>query len=271
MPAAGPASLQAIALVCAGVLGLLVGSFLNVVVWRVPRGDSVVRPPSACPTCGAQIRRRDNVPVLSWLLLRGRCRDCGAPISARYPLVELATALLFVLVVVRFGSALPGAAALPAYLYLAAIAVALALIDVDVHRLPDAIVLPAYPVVAVLLSIATWATGDWGALGRAALGGLALLLLYGILFVAHPGGMGLGDVKLAGVLGLALGWLGWGALAVGAFAAFLVGGAFAVALLLAGRAGRRSGIPFGPWMLVGAAIGIGWGEALWAAYLELLL
>lgn len=257
------------AAVLAGIFGLLIGSFLNVVIWRVPRGESIVSPPSACPSCGHPVRSRDNVPVVSWLLLRGRCRDCGEPISARYPLVEAGTALVFVLVILRFGVGWE----LLTYLYLAAVAVALALIDVDVHRLPDAIVLPSYGVVAGLLVLACWSPGgdsDWPALLRALIGGVALFALYGLLFVIYPRGMGLGDVKLSGVLGMALGWLGWGSLLIGGFAAFLVGGVFSVLLLITGRATRKSGIPFGPWMLLGAAIGIAWGERLWTAYLELL-
>src|SRR3712207_6512907 len=116
-----------LAVLCA-VAGLAVGSFLNVVVWRVPRGESVVRPPSACPTCGHPVRPRDNVPVLSWLLLRGRCRDCGTRIAGRYPAVELATAALFALVAWHVEPW-----AVPAFAYLAAIAVALALIDLETH------------------------------------------------------------------------------------------------------------------------------------------
>ena len=249
--------------------GLLIGSFLNVVIWRVPRGESIVRPPSACPVCGQAIRRRDNLPVISWLWLRARCRDCRTPISARYPLVEAGTALTFLAVFLQFGVAW----AVPAYLYLAAIAVALALIDLDVHRLPDAIVLPAYPVAIVLLGLASWSPGgvsDWSALVRALIGGAALFAFYFVLAVAYPAGMGFGDVKLAGVLGLYLAWIGWGALVIGAFAAFLVGGVFSIGLLVAGKATRKSGIPFGPWMLAGAAIGIGAGEQLWSAYLSVL-
>jgi leader peptidase (prepilin peptidase) / N-methyltransferase len=250
-----------------GVLGLLIGSFLNVVVWRVPRGESVVSPPSACPRCGHAIRPRDNVPVLSWLALRGRCRDCAAPIAARYPAVELATGLAFVLV----GAGLGWSWALPAFLYLTAIAIALALIDLEVHRLPDAIVLPAYPVTAVLLAVASWGEGEWGALLRAAIGGVVLWAVYFALAVAKPGGMGFGDVKLAGVLGASLAWAGWGSLVVGAFAAFLIGGVFSIGLLVTGRATRSSGIPFGPWMLLGAALGIAVGEPLLDGYLGLVL
>lgn len=257
----------AVLAVFVGVLGLAVGSFLNVVVYRVPLGRSVIRPASACPRCGAAIRRRDNVPVLSWLLLRGRCRDCAAPISGRYPLVEGLTASLFVAIVLRFTVVHDAAWAIPAYLYLAAIGVALALIDLDVHRLPDAIVLPSYPAAAALLALASWGAGDWQALLRAAEGGAALWVLYLGLSLVKQGAMGFGDVKLAGILGAYLGWLGWGDLAVGAFAAFFVGGLVSVGLLLAKKAGRRTAIPFGPWMLIGAAIGIAAGGPAWAAYL----
>lgn len=253
----------------AGVVGLVIGSFLNVVVWRVPRGESVVAPPSACPRCGTRIRARDNVPVLSWLLLRGRCRDCGEPISARYPLVELGTGVLFAALAAVVGWSW----VLPAVLYLAAVAVALALIDLDHHRLPDALVLPSYLVGAALLALASWNPGgasDWAALLRAAIGGAALLVFYFAAALAYPAGMGLGDVKLAGVLGLYLAWFGWGAFAVGAFGAFLLGGLFSVGLIAARRAGRKSGIPFGPWMLASAFLGITVGQAAWSGYLELV-
>ncbi|MDR3068191.1 MAG: prepilin peptidase [Cellulomonas sp.] len=251
--------------VLVGLLGLAVGSFLNVVVWRVPQGKSVVSPPSACPSCGHAIRARDNVPVLSWVLLRGRCRDCSAPISVRYPLVEVGTAAAFVLVTLKFGLTWP----LLAYLYLAAVGIALALIDLDCQRLPDALVLPSYPVVALLLVLASLdpgGTADWGALVRGAIGGAALFVFYFLLWFF--GGMGFGDVKLAGVLGLATAWLGWGAFAVGAFAAFLVGGLVSAGLVVARRAGRKSKVPFGPSMIVGAAIGVAWGQPVWSAYTQ---
>lgn len=253
-----------------GALGLIIGSFLNVVVWRVPRQESVVSPPSACPRCGHRIRARDNVPVVSWLVLRGRCRDCGAPISARYPAVEAATGVLFAVL----GLAVGPTWVLPAALYLGAVGVALALIDLDHHRLPDVIVLPSYGVVAVLLALASWNPGgdsDWGALLRAAVGCVGLFVFYFAAALAYPSGMGFGDVKLAGVLGMFLAWFGWGTFAVGAFAAFLLGGVFAVGMLVARRAGRKSGIPFGPWMLGGALVGLLVGESLWDAYLGMFL
>ena len=257
----------ALALSIAGALGLAVGSFLNVVAWRVPRDESVLHPPSACPACHAPIRRRDNVPVLSWLLLRGRCRDCSARISRRYPLVELATSVVFVVLTLVVGVSW----ALPAYLYVGALWVVLTLIDLDVRRLPDVIVLPSYGVVAVLLALGSWGEGDWPALWRALVCGAILYAFYFLAMIVYPGGMGLGDVKLAGVLGMALGWLGWGQFAVGAFGAFLLGGFFSIGLMVARRAGRKSTIPFGPWMLGGAALGTVVGAPLWDAYLGLML
>lgn len=265
--------------VLVGLFGALIGSFLNVVVFRVPAGRSIVSPPSACGSCGARIRGYDNVPVISWLVLRGRCRDCGASISPRYPIVELGTGLVFAAITAwalgRWGS--PFALDVPtlgsllvtvAFLYLGAISIALALIDVDTHRLPDRIVLPAYVVGALLLGAAGILTGDIGALMRGGIGMAAMYLLYLALAFAYPGGMGLGDVKLAGVLGLFLGYLGWSELAVGAFSAFVLGGLFGVVLLIAGKARRRSGIPFGPWMLAGAWVGILGGSAIASAYLS---
>ncbi len=251
------------------ILGLLLGSFLNVVVWRVPRGESIVSPPSACPTCGHAIRPRDNVPVVSWLNLRGRCRDCGAHISVRYPLVEAGTGIAFALAAVVTGLSW----VLPALLYLVAIGIALALIDLDVHRLPDRIVLPSYGVAALLLAVASWNPGgapDWGALGRAGIGTVGLFAAYFVMVLVYPAGMGFGDVKLAGVLGMYLGWFGWSSLLVGFFAAFLLGGIYSIVLIVTRRAGRKSGVPFGPWMIAGTLVGITAGEAVGSWYAGLL-
>lgn len=253
----------------AGLYGLMIGSFLNVVVWRVPRGLSVVRPASACPGCDKPIRRRDNVPVVSWLVLRGKCRDCGSTISMRYPLVELGTAVFFAAVAWWAG---PTFLTL-ALLYLAALTVSLTLIDIEHHRLPDAIVLPSYLVVPALLALAAWqpAVGyDLDALLRALLGGAAMFTAYFLMALAYPRGMGFGDVKLAGVLGMVLAWFGWGPLLVGFFAAFVLGGIFAVVMMVLGRATRASKVPFGPWMLAGAWIGIVAGGPLQVWYLGLI-
>jgi leader peptidase (prepilin peptidase)/N-methyltransferase len=249
------------------VLGLLVGSFLNVVIWRVPRGESVVAPRSRCPGCGTQIRTRDNVPVLSWVVLRGRCRDCDEPISARYPLVEIGTATVFVALTATIGLE----PELPAFLYLGAVGVALAMIDIDVKRLPNAIVLPSYVVGAVLLGVAALVESDLESYLRAGLGMVALFALYFLLAFIYPAGMGFGDVKLAGVLGMYLGWLGWAEVVTGAFLGFLLGGVVGALLMAVRRAGRKSQIPFGPYMLLGALIAILTGDALADLYLDSLL
>ena len=261
----------------AAVTGLAVGSFLNVVIYRVPAGMSIVAPASACPRCGHEIRARDNVPVLSWALLGGRCRDCRVRIPIRYPAVELATAVAFAAVSLVFASSIlvagldVGAALeLIAFLYLAGISIALAAIDLDVHRLPDVIVLPAYLVGGGLLTAAAFIEGHPERLIVAAIGAGVSVLFYGVLWFAKPGGMGLGDVKLAGVLGMYLGYLGWAQLAVGVAAAFLLGGIFGIALMLMRRASRTTAVPFGPWMLLGAWIGITAGASLAAGYLELV-
>ena len=249
----------------AGLLGLLIGSFLNVVVHRVPRGESVVTPPSACPGCGHVIRARDNIPVVSWLLLRGRCRDCGTTISGRYPFVVGTTAVLFGIMAARFGLD----PVLPAYLYLAAVGLALALIDLDCRRLPDVLTLPSYPVAAALLGVAAVVGSDSGSLVRALLGGAAMFAVYFTLCFAYPAGMGFGDVKLAGVLGLYTGWLGWGSWAVGLFLGFFLGGLFGVLLIAGRRGGRKTAVPFGPFMLLGVLVAVLVGPQLASGYRDL--
>jgi leader peptidase (prepilin peptidase) / N-methyltransferase len=252
----------AVLIVLIGLLGLAIGSFLNVVIWRVPRGESVISPPSHCPSCNEPIRNRDNIPVLSWALLRGRCRYCSNPISVRYPLVEASTSALFVAFALHFGLH----ADLPAFLYLAAVGMALAMIDIDVKRLPDVLTLPSYPIGLALLGLAAWIDTDRGALGRAVLGMLALLAFYAVVWVLYPAGMGFGDVKLSGVIGLYLGWLGWGQLVIGAFAAFLVGAVVSIGIVVFKGGGRKTKVPFGPFMLIGVLIGIFAGHDLAHAY-----
>lgn len=262
-----------------GIFGALIGSFLNVVVYRVPLGRSVVAPASACGQCGHPIRWYDNIPVISWLVLRGRCRDCGARISVRYPLVELAGAVAFAFVALRFLPTIADATTAPAlvagilalvgYLYFVAISLALALIDLDTQRLPNVLVLPSYGVAAITLGAASLVGGTVPALLPAAVGSLVLFLIYLALASVWRGGMGFGDVKLAGVIGLYLGWLGWDVLVVGALAAFILGGLFGVVLLVSRSAGGKTAVPFGPWMLGGAWVGILGGHEIAAWYLGL--
>jgi leader peptidase (prepilin peptidase)/N-methyltransferase len=276
--------------VCAAA-GLIVGSFLNVVIARVPEGRSVVRPGSRCPRCEAPIAPRDNIPVVSWVVLRGRARCCGGRISLRYPLVELATGAAFALVAAwatttwtpsllgedaaaaAGDSLLPSAWhgtlwPLPAFLYLAAAGVTLTVIDLDTYRLPFWIVVPSWWVAGILLGGAALLFGEPAAVGRMLAGGLALWGLYRLLHAVYPPGMGYGDVRLAGLLGMYLAWLDWRALVAGAFLGFLVGGLGGVAVMIARRTGLKTQIPYGPYMIVGAWVGIFWGQPLVSAYLR---
>ena len=252
-----------------GVFGSMVGSFLNVVVYRVPLKRSIISPPSACIGCGRRIKGHENIPILSWLFLRGKCRTCKSVISMRYPIVELATGVFFGVITWKF-LPLGGSAAflLIAFLYLAAVSIALALIDLETEVLPNSILLPSYFIGALLLGAAAIAAGNYGGMLRAGISAVALWLLYLAMALAYPGGMGFGDVKLAGLLGLFLGYLGWDVLVTGAFAAFVLGGIFSLALLISRRANRKSGIPFGPWMLAGAWIGVLFGESIAQGYLS---
>lgn len=263
----------------AAVLGMSIGSFLNVVIHRVPAGRSVMMPGSACPRCNSRVRPHDNIPVVSWLLLRGRCRDCGTRIPARYLFVELATGLVYAGVVAALlpaiasapspGMALAGVVELIALLIFAAVSIALSLIDLETHRLPNPIILFSYVVLTPLLAAAAIAGGDLEQAARAAAGAGIVFGAYLLLAALVPKGMGLGDVKLAGVVGLVLGYVGWAALAVGGLAAFLLGGMFGLLAIAAGKARRSTGIPFGPWMLGGAWLGILLGEPIAGWYLAL--
>ena len=225
----------------------------------------MVSPPSACPGCRTAIRPRDNIPVLGWLLLRGRCRDCAEPISPRYPVIEAGTGVLFAITALRFGLD----AALPAYLYLVAVGVALAVIDIDLYRLPDSLTLPSYPVGLGLLALALLGDHEPSQLLRAAVGGAIAFALYFATWFAYPKGMGFGDVKLSGVLGIYLGWLSYGVLFAGLFLGFLVGGVFSIGLVALKDGGRKTKVPFGPFMLIGAYLSILFGQQLVDGYLAL--
>ncbi len=244
--------------------GLLIGSFLTVVVWRVPRKESIVSGRSMCPTCWATIGARDNVPVLSWLLLRGRCRSCGARISAIYPLTELATAALFAAASLAF-SDLYVAVVMAAFL---AVLLAVSFIDVRHRLIPNRIVYPAF--VVALVAVAALDLAGRGPnllhalIGLAAFGGGLL-----VIAIVSPKGMGMGDVKLAGLIGLALGAVSLSRVGVAAGVAILLGGLGAIVALAAGR-GRKSALPFGPFLAAGAAVAAFWGPQIADAYLRVM-
>jgi len=245
------------------ILGLMIGSFLNVVIYRVPLGKSIVSPPSACPGCDTPIRPRDNLPVVSWILLRGRCRHCGTGISIRYLLVEAGTGTAFALLALGIGESWT----LPAYWWAAAVSIALALIDLDHKRIPNAVLFPGIAVGSVLLAAGAIADGAAGSLPRALAGGAGYFGLLLLIALAARGGFGFGDVKLGALLGIFLAYRSWSVLAVGVFGGFVVGGVASVALLVARRVGRRDAVPFGPSMVIGAGIALAWGRAIADWYL----
>jgi leader peptidase (prepilin peptidase)/N-methyltransferase len=241
--------------------GLVVGSFMTVAVHRLPAGESVVAPRSRCPRCGTPIAARDNVPVISWLLLRGRCRTCGEPIGVVYPLLELGTAGLVVLAAIRYRD--PWVGGLVAGLL--ALMPAIAVIDLRHRIIPNRLTYPALLIFAAALVVA-WATGARVDPVRAAIG---FALYGGILFVVAvvSRGMGMGDVKLAALIGLVLGSLGLRFVGVAAGAAIVLGGLGGIVALAMGRS-RKSAIPFGPYLAAGAVVGGLWGAPLAAWYLD---
>jgi leader peptidase (prepilin peptidase) / N-methyltransferase len=244
--------------------GLVFGSFLTVAIHRLPRGESLVRPRSRCPSCDAPIRSLDNIPLVSWTLLGGRCRACGASIPAVYPLTELASGALFVAVALTFED--PWAAALLAPFL--ALLVAISVIDLRTKKIPNRLVYPACLVAAGWIVVADLTGSELDAI-RAGLG----FLTYGVglLTVAliSPRGMGMGDVKLAAFIGLVLGSLGLRYVAVAAAAGVAMGGVASVIALIAG-AGRKTRIPFGPFLAAGAAVATFAGGAIAEAYLDML-
>jgi leader peptidase (prepilin peptidase) / N-methyltransferase len=246
-----------------GVYGLLLGSFANVVIHRVPRGESIARPRSGCPSCGAQIAARDNVPLLSWLLLRGRCRQCGDSISARYPAVEVATAALFVLM----GWTIGWTWELPGFLFFSWALMALSVIDIDTHRLPNALLYPCTGVSIVLLAGAGILDGDRRSLIESAAGGaLGFAVMLVVWFVAK-GGLGYGDVRLSGYLGLHLGYLTLGHVPLGLFVGFFAGAVGGAVLMVVKGRGRKHKVAFGPYLALGALVAVIWGQPLIDLYL----
>ncbi|MDR5709950.1 MAG: prepilin peptidase [Armatimonadota bacterium] len=240
------------------VLGAIFGSFANVLIYRIPRGESVIWPGSRCPACGHPLRWWENVPLLSFALLRGRCAACAAPISWRYPLVELGVALIFAYAVARHGLSWDALSTVT----LGVLLVVVFFIDLEHRIVPDRLTLPGM-VLGLLLSFArAGLPGFFGAL-LSGIGAGGVLMLVALL---SRGGMGGGDIKLAAMLGC---FLGWPRVAVGMFAGVLLGGLGAFALLVAGRKSRKDYIPFGPALALGGFVGMEWGSQLLSAYLRL--
>lgn len=245
------------AIVLALIAGLAIGSFLNVVIYRLPRGKSVVSPRSSCPSCGHMISGLENVPVISWLALRGKCRECKAPISPRYPLIELGTGLLFAAVV---AIAWDDPAQIALGLILVTALVPITAIDLEFKRVPNLITGPA----AVALLVAGTALDPSGQPERLIAASVVVVpfLLLSLILSSH---MGMGDVKLMGVLGLALGR----GLAPALFVAFITGTLVGLAMMLKyGSKARKMQVPFGPFLALGGMVGFVVGNDLWDSYID---
>jgi leader peptidase (prepilin peptidase) / N-methyltransferase len=240
----------------AAAYGLVLGSFLTVVVDRVPRGASIVSPGSACGNCGLRLGFRDLVPVFSWLALRGKCRRCRMNIGAEPLILELVTALLFGLFAWKFGLDW----ALPAFCVLGAGLVGLSWIDLQIKRLPRQIIYATAAFGVPLLCLAAIVRHEPRRMWMMVLGAGVALAFMGLVYVASRGGMGDGDVRLSPLLGAYLGWLNPGLVAVGLFLGFLVGAVVGVAMIIAGRAGRKTAVPFGPFLALGTVVAVFIGQ-----------
>jgi leader peptidase (prepilin peptidase) / N-methyltransferase len=240
------------------VCGCLLGSFITVVAYRLPRGEGFIAGRSRCPSCGAQIGARDNIPVLSWLLLRGRCRNCGERISPRYPLAEAGLGALWAVTYLILGDEDGGRLALG--LVFCAVLVAITLTDLDLRRIPNAIV-AAGAVAALGILIGTDPDSIPENLLAAAIGGVAM----GVIALAYPRGMGMGDAKLVAMMGLYLGR----ALAPAVLVGLLTGAVVGAALIARhGAAARKRAIPFGPFLALGGVIGLWFGDDIVDWYLD---
>lgn len=244
------------------LVGFATGSFLNVVVFRCPAGRSVVHPPSACPGCSTPIRPYDNIPVLSWFVLRGRCRSCDDRISFRYPAVEFACGALWFVTALAIGPT----AALPAHLAATAGLLALTLIDVDTMRVPDNVLIPTTVLTAALFAVAAWWEG-WDHLVRAGIGGVAAFAVFLAIHKAVPHGLGFGDVKLAFCCGMLLGWHGLASVFLGLLAGVFLGAVVGLALIPLRRTAFGAHLPFVPFMAAGAWLVALWGEPVVDAWL----
>ena len=253
--------LPLVGLVLLGLGGLAVGSFLNTVIVRMPDDEPIVSPGPRCPECKAALAPLDTVPVVSWVLLRGRCRSCETPIPAGYPLVEVANAALWVVAGLRFGTSW----ALVPMLVLFSTLLAQSIVDLELYRLLDRITFPVVGASVVLIAIVSALEGDASRTGLAVAGAVGYFLLLGIPAFVMPRGMGLGDVKLALLLGLFLGWLH--PLLIGFSLMISCGLGVVIGLvILVVRRGRNQPFPFGPWLALGCILAIVFSQRLLDLY-----
>lgn len=238
------------------ILGLLIGSFLTVVVDRVPRGKSVVAPGSACGSCGLELGPMDLVPVFSWLALRGRCRRCRTKIGVEPLILETVNASLFVALAIHFGLSWE----LAAFCVLAAGLVSLSWIDLKIKKLPRAIIYVTAVIGVPLLVIAAVVRHEPRRMWMMLLGATCALVFMAVVYAVSRGGMGDGDVRLSPLLGAYLGWLNPGFVAVGLFLAFLSGAVVGLVLMALGRGGRKTAVPFGPFLAVGTIAAVWLGQ-----------
>ncbi|MDA8326358.1 MAG: prepilin peptidase [Nitrospiraceae bacterium] len=246
------------------VIGLIVGSFANVCIYRLPRGKSVIRPASRCPSCQTPIKPWNNIPVLSYLMLRGRCRACGQPISARYPAVECLNGLLYAIALYRFG---PTARTLFYFLFITALIV-ITFIDYDFQIIPDEITLPGIPVGILagwlILPDPFYRALDMGVVASCIGAATGFALFYAIAFMSR-GGMGGGDIKMMTMAGAVLGWEG---VLLTTFTASLLGSAIGIYLVIFKGKGRKWKIPFGPFLAAGALFSLFYGQEAVSWYLR---
>jgi leader peptidase (prepilin peptidase) / N-methyltransferase len=246
------------------IFGLIIGSFCNVVIYRLPQGASIVTPGSHCPSCKTPIRPWENIPLVSYVLLRGRCRACKEPISLRYPAVELLSGVLYVLLWTRFGLSIP----LVVYAALTSALFTVALIDYDHKIIPNTITLPG---IVIGLGLSALSILSLKVLPMTPLTSLLGILLGGVFFyliaLVSRGGMGGGDIKLIAMIGAFLGWQG---AFFTIFSGALLGSLVGVTLMLLGKKGRKDKVPFGPFLSAGAILFMLWGDQLIHWYVDLL-